>query len=57
MLEGNSLEEEHVYSKVELDIEWLQLILEAKNIGIKKEEIRQFLLNDKEMFAKRALTE
>lgn len=49
MLEGKSLDEKQVYSKVELDNEWLQLIMEAKSIGIKKEEIRQFLLNDKEM--------
>ena len=51
MLEGISLDEKQAYNKVELDIEWLQLIMEAKNIGIKKEEIRQFLLNDKEMLA------
>lgn len=51
MLEGNSLDEKQMYSKVELDIEWLQLIMEAKNIGIEKEEIRQFLLNDKEMLS------
>ncbi|MCQ6275200.1 anti-repressor SinI family protein [Bacillus sp. V3B] len=25
------------------DIEWIQLILEAKNLGIKKEEIQTFL--------------
>lgn len=30
--------------KAELDNEWVQLVLEAKNLGIKKEEIRSFLL-------------
>lgn len=27
----------------ELDVEWMRLIIEAKNLGIQKEEIRQFL--------------
>lgn len=26
-----------------LDIEWLRLILEAKKLGIQKEELREFL--------------
>ncbi len=30
--------------KAELDNEWVQLVLEAKNLGIEKEEIRSFLL-------------
>ncbi|MCU1807642.1 anti-repressor SinI family protein [Cytobacillus firmus] len=30
--------------KVEgIDLEWLQLIMEAKNLGLQKEEIREFL--------------
>lgn len=29
--------------KVELDQEWVNLILEAKSLGIKQEEIREFL--------------
>lgn len=29
----------------ELDPEWLELILEAKQLGITQEEIRKFLLN------------
>lgn len=28
---------------VEFDTEWIQLILEAKNLGITKEEIQSFL--------------
>lgn len=31
-----------------LDLEWVQLIIEAKNVGIKKEEIREFLNSQKE---------
>ena len=30
--------------KTEPDCEWIQLVLEAKNLGIEKEEIRSFLL-------------
>jgi antagonist of SinR len=30
----------------EIDQEWLQLILEAKNIGMVKEEIREFLIQN-----------
>lgn len=29
----------------ELDTEWMQLILEALELGLKKEEIREFLTN------------
>ncbi|WP_082341334.1 anti-repressor SinI family protein [Sporosarcina globispora] len=29
-----------------IDLEWLQLIMEAKNLGLKKEEIREFLHNN-----------
>ncbi|MFO1443337.1 anti-repressor SinI family protein [Bacillus sp. Bva_UNVM-123] len=32
-----------------MDREWLQLIMEAKNIGIKKEEIRRFLFREHEV--------
>nr|WP_295973740.1 anti-repressor SinI family protein [uncultured Bacillus sp.] len=32
----------------QLDLEWLQLIQEAKNLGIEKEEIREFLSSQKE---------
>lgn len=31
--------------KTEPDYEWIQLVLEAKNLGIEKEEIRSFLLD------------
>ena len=30
--------------KTEPDNEWIELVLEAKNLGIDKEEIRSFLL-------------
>lgn len=30
-----------------LDLEWLTLILQAKNMGITVDEIREFLKNDK----------
>ncbi|WP_083953991.1 anti-repressor SinI family protein [Cytobacillus eiseniae] len=30
-----------------IDIEWLQLILEAKNMGINKEEIKEFFTQNK----------
>ena len=30
--------------KTEPDVEWIQLVLEAKNLGIEKEEIQSFLL-------------
>ncbi|QED50016.1 anti-repressor SinI family protein [Cytobacillus dafuensis] len=30
----------------ELDFEWMKLIVEAKNMGIEKEEIREFLLKN-----------
>ncbi|MFF2448509.1 anti-repressor SinI family protein [Neobacillus sp. NPDC058068] len=30
----------------EIDQEWLQLILDAKNIGMVKEEIREFLIQN-----------
>ncbi|MBT2688466.1 anti-repressor SinI family protein [Bacillus sp. ISL-47] len=26
-----------------IDMEWMELILEAKNLGLEKEEIREFL--------------
>ncbi|WP_313800449.1 anti-repressor SinI family protein [Cytobacillus sp.] len=29
----------------EMDTEWLKLIIEAKKMGLKKEEIRDFLVN------------
>ncbi|WP_084028979.1 anti-repressor SinI family protein [Bacillus sp. J33] len=33
--------------KVEgIDMEWLQLIMEAKNLGLEKEDIREFLHNN-----------
>lgn len=32
----------------ELDVEWIQLILEALEMGIDKEDIRQFLKEKKE---------
>ena len=28
-----------------MDVEWLQLIIEAKNLGIEKKDIRKFLIN------------
>ena len=31
----------------EIDLEWLQLIMEAKNLGLQKEEIREFLHNNR----------
>ncbi|KAF0820621.1 MULTISPECIES: anti-repressor SinI family protein [unclassified Cytobacillus] len=31
----------------EVDLEWLQLIMEAKNLGLQKEEIREFLHNNR----------
>lgn len=37
-----------------IDLEWLQLIMEAKNLGLQKEEIREFLHNNR---AKEALIE
>ncbi|MCS0790858.1 anti-repressor SinI family protein [Cytobacillus firmus] len=30
-----------------IDLEWLQLIMEAKNLGLQKEEIREFLHNNR----------
>ncbi|WP_338030821.1 anti-repressor SinI family protein [Cytobacillus citreus] len=30
----------------ELDFEWMKLIVEAKNMGIEKDEIREFLLKN-----------
>lgn len=35
---------------VELDIEWLQLIKEAKNLGLNIEEIRKFICNNQNEF-------
>ncbi|WP_102273267.1 anti-repressor SinI family protein [Cytobacillus massiliigabonensis] len=29
----------------EMDLEWLELIIEAKKMGIQKEEIRDFFMN------------
>jgi antagonist of SinR len=29
-----------------LDSEWVQLVIEAKNMGIEKDEIREFLLKN-----------
>ncbi|WP_147533528.1 anti-repressor SinI family protein [Bacillus marasmi] len=37
----------HLKSIEELDIEWVQLILEALDLGIDKEEIRLFLQEKK----------
>ncbi|MCS0824396.1 anti-repressor SinI family protein [Cytobacillus firmus] len=31
----------------EIDLEWMQLIMEAKNLGLQKEEIREFLHNNR----------
>mgnify|MGYP000952655472 CR=1 FL=1 len=40
---------EEVESKEQqLDLEWIQLIKEAKNLGIEKEEIREFLSSQTE---------
>jgi antagonist of SinR len=42
---GRVLAEQSV--KIEgIDVEWLQLIMEAKNLGLEKEEIRKFLHNN-----------
>ncbi|MBW8350138.1 anti-repressor SinI family protein [Bacillus sp. IITD106] len=41
ILGGTNLGEEKEYI-IEMDQEWLTLILEAKNMGFKKEEIRDF---------------
>ncbi|URM32341.1 anti-repressor SinI family protein [Cytobacillus firmus] len=30
-----------------IDLEWLQLIMEAKNLGLQKEEVREFLHNNR----------
>jgi antagonist of SinR len=35
--------EEVESNEQQLDLEWIQLIKEAKKLGIKKEEIREFL--------------
>jgi len=35
----------------ELDIEWLQLIMEAKSIGIQLDDVKKFFLNNKEKLA------
>lgn len=37
----------HLKSMEELDIEWVQLIMEALDLGIDKEEIRLFLQEKK----------
>ena len=34
-------------TKVNLDAEWMKLIVEAKNLGIGKEEIREFFMKNK----------
>ncbi|MCC3649347.1 anti-repressor SinI family protein [Cytobacillus oceanisediminis] len=31
----------------EIDLEWLQLIMKARNLGLQKEEIREFLHNNR----------
>ncbi|MGN7177767.1 hypothetical protein BK139_14745 [Paenibacillus sp. FSL R5-0490] len=31
----------------EIDLEWLQLIMEARNLGLQKEEVREFLHNNR----------
>ncbi|SFC24567.1 Anti-repressor SinI [Bacillus sp. OV322] len=36
--------------KTVLDLEWVELIKEAKLIGINKDEIRQFLLSKQSLF-------
>ncbi|MEN1967336.1 anti-repressor SinI family protein [Lentibacillus sp. N15] len=38
--------------KKEMDAEWIQLIKEAKTIGITREEIRVFLLTSKKQKTK-----
>ena len=30
----------------ELDVEWLQLIIEARNLGIEKKEVLDYLINN-----------
>ncbi|MBB6447349.1 anti-repressor SinI family protein [Bacillus benzoevorans] len=39
----------------ELDLEWIQLIQEARNLGIEIEEIREFLSSQKETETERLL--
>ncbi len=43
------VENKPIYSE-ELDNEWLQLIMEAKDIGIQLDEIRKFFLNNRKLF-------
>lgn len=43
---GKNLTEQNVKVE-EIDLEWLQLIMEAKNLGLQKEEIREFLHNNR----------
>jgi antagonist of SinR len=40
--------EEIESNEQKLDLEWIQLIKEAKNLGIEKEEIREFLSSHRE---------
>lgn len=43
---GRMLTEQNV--KIDgIDLEWMQLIMEAKNLGLQKEEIREFLHNNR----------
>lgn len=46
ILGGRILKEQNVKIE-EIDLEWLQLIMEAKNLGLQKEEIREFLHNNR----------
>jgi len=45
--EGQFVVSEKIVINMEQDREWIQLILEAKNLGLEKEEIRSFLLGMK----------
>ncbi|MDQ0156702.1 anti-repressor SinI family protein [Robertmurraya andreesenii] len=40
----NILESAEIIPNFEIDPEWMKLILEAKRMGLTKEEIRYFLL-------------
>lgn len=46
ILGGRILTEQNVKIE-EIDLEWMQLIMEAKNLGLQKEEIREFLHNNR----------
>lgn len=45
---GGYTVEEVESNELQLDLEWIQLIKEAKNLGIEKEEIREFLSSHRE---------